>query len=47
MSGDDMGISESFMKQTNVLKKIYQKFLSDNQDDIEFKIKSEICDILN
>ncbi len=30
-----------------MLKKILQKFYSDDQDEIEFKIKQEICDILN
>ena len=42
-----MGSSESFMMQTDVLIKILSKFYSDNQDEVEFKIKQEICDILN
>ncbi|EAR92909.2 zinc finger, C2H2 type family protein (macronuclear) [Tetrahymena thermophila SB210] len=43
---DDINISDSFLKQTDVLKKILQRFFSDNQDDVEFKIKQEICEIL-
>lgn len=44
---DDMSLGESFLKQTDVLKKILTKFFSDDTDDIEFRIKQEICDILN
>jgi len=39
MMSEDINISDSFLKQTDVLRKILQRFFNDNTDDIEFKIK--------
>lgn len=43
---DDLNVSDSFLKQTEVLRKILLRYFSDNTEDVEFKIKQEICEIL-
>jgi hypothetical protein len=35
------------MKQTTTLKKILDRYFSDQDGDVEFTIKEEVCDILN
>ncbi|EGR30411.1 MIR domain protein [Ichthyophthirius multifiliis] len=43
---EDQGIiGGGFLKQNDVLKKILQKILNENQDEYEFKIKCQICNI--
>ena len=46
-SNDQLGQSESFLKQSSVLKKILADMLDNNTQSIEIQIKLEICDILN
>lgn len=39
MMSDDLNVSDSFLKQTEVLRKILLRYFSDNTEDVEFKIK--------
>lgn len=46
ISNEQMGMTESFLRQSEILKQILTKMLSDIRDDIEYDIKLEICDII-
>ena len=46
ISNEQMSMTESFLRQNEILKQILTKMLSDIRDDIEYDIKLEICDIV-
>lgn len=46
MESESMNMNESFLKQSNVLKKILSKSLQEGKD-VDLLIKLEICDILD
>jgi len=46
ISNEQMSVTESFLRQSEILKQILSKMLSDIKDDIEYDIKLEICDII-
>lgn len=46
ISNEQLGLTESFLRQNEILKQILNKMLSDIRDDIEYGIKLEICDII-
>jgi hypothetical protein len=46
MEAESMNMNESFLKQSNVLRKILSKFLQEGKD-VDLLIKLEICDILD
>lgn len=45
IDGESMNMSESFLKQSDVLKKILSEFLHEDQN-VDLLIKLEICDLL-